>query len=48
MIGNPSYPTYQVFLAIAVAALVTGLQMPLFIRLMRHEGVGQQIRAVSG
>ena len=45
MIGNPAYPTYQVFLAVAVAALVTGLLMPLFIRLMRHEGVGQQIRA---
>lgn len=45
MIGNPSYPTYQVFLAIAIAALVTGLLMPPFIRLMRHEGVGQQIRA---
>lgn len=45
MIGNPSYPTYQVFLAIAVAAVVTGLLMPPFIRLMRHEGVGQQIRA---
>lgn len=45
MIGNPAYPTYQVFLAIAVAAVVTGLLMPLFIRLMRHEGLGQQIRA---
>lgn len=45
MIGNPAYPTYQVFPAIAVAALVTGLLMPLFIRLMRREGVGQQIRA---
>ncbi|MBM6774963.1 phospho-N-acetylmuramoyl-pentapeptide-transferase [Olsenella profusa] len=45
MIGNPSYPTYQVFLAIAVAAIVTGLLMPLFIRLMRYEGVGQQVRA---
>lgn len=45
LIGNPDYPTYQVFLAIGVAALVTGLAMPLFIRLMRHEGVGQQIRA---
>ena len=45
MIGNPSYPTYQVFLAIGIAALVTMLLMPLFIRLMRHEGVGQQIRA---
>lgn len=45
MIGNPAYSTYQVFLAVGVAALVTGLLMPLFIRLMRHEGVGQQIRA---
>ena len=45
VIGNPAYPTYQVFLAVGLAALVTGLLMPLFIRLMRHEGVGQQIRA---
>ena len=45
MIGNPAYPTYQVFLAVGLAALVTGLLMPLFIRLMRYEGVGQQIRA---
>lgn len=45
MIGNPAYPTFQVFLAVGVAALVTGLLMPLFIRLMRYEGVGQQIRA---
>ena len=45
MIGNPAYPTYQVFLAVGLAALVCGLVMPLFIRLMRHEGVGQQIRA---
>ena len=45
MIGNPAYPTYQVFLAVGIAALVTGLVMPLFIRLMRYEGVGQQIRA---
>ena len=45
MIGNPSYPTYQVFLSAAIAALITGLLMPLFIRLMRHEQIGQQIRA---
>ena len=44
MIGNPAYPTYQVFLAVGIAALVTGLVMPLFIRLMRYEGIGQQIR----
>ncbi len=45
IIGNPAYPTYQVFLALAIAAAVTGLLMPLFIRLMKREGVGQQIRA---
>lgn len=45
MIGNPAYPTYQVFLAIAVAAVVTGALMPAFIRVMRKDGVGQQVRA---
>lgn len=45
MIGNPAYPTFQVFLAVGISALVTALLLPLFIRLMRHEGVGQQIRA---
>lgn len=45
MFGNPRYPTYQVFLAAAIAALFTMVLMPLFIRMMRHEGVGQQIRA---
>lgn len=45
MIGNPAYPTYQVFLGIAVGALITGVLMPFFIRLMKREGVGQQIRA---
>ncbi len=45
MIGNPSYPTYQVFLAIGIAGIITIVLMPLFIRLMKREGVGQQIRA---
>ena len=45
MFGNPRYPTYQVFLAAAFAALFTMIIMPLFIKMMRHEGVGQQIRA---
>ena len=45
MLGNPTYPTYQVFVALGLAALVTALCMPLFIRLMKHEGFGQQIRA---
>lgn len=45
MIGNPSYPTYTVFLSVAIAALIVMVLMPLFIRLMKHESVGQQIRA---
>lgn len=45
MLGNPDYPTYQVFLSIGIAAVVSLALMPLFIRLMRREGVGQQIRA---
>lgn len=45
MFGNPMYPTYQIFIAAAIAALVTGAVMPFFIRAMRHEGIGQQIRA---
>lgn len=45
MIGNPAYPSYQVFLAAGIAALITGLLMPFFIRLMKHEKIGQQVRA---
>ena len=45
MFGNPSYPTYQVFLSAGIAALITGLLMPLFIKLMRRKQIGQQIRA---
>ena len=45
MLGNSAYPTYQVFLAVGIAALITGFAMPPFIRLMKHEHVGQQIRA---
>ena len=45
MFGNPSYPTYQVFLSAAIAAVLTAALMPLFIRFMKREGVGQQIRA---
>ncbi|CRH61302.1 phospho-N-acetylmuramoyl-pentapeptide-transferase [Chlamydia trachomatis] len=39
------YPTYQVFLAVGIAACIAAGLMPLFIRLMRMEGFGQQIRA---
>ncbi|MDY4523236.1 MAG: phospho-N-acetylmuramoyl-pentapeptide-transferase [Atopobium sp.] len=45
MFGKPSYPSYQVFLAIGLSAIIVLILMPLFIKLMRREGVGQQIRA---
>lgn len=45
MLGNPQYPTYQIFLALFVSALIAAALMPLWIRLLKHEGIGQQIRA---
>jgi len=45
MIGNPAYPTYQVFLSAGLAAIVVMVLMPFFIRLMKHEKIGQQVRA---
>lgn len=45
LIGNPAYPTYQVFLGVFIAALITALIMPAFIRVMKSGGIGQQIRA---
>lgn len=45
LIGNPKYPTYQVFLAVFICALLTAIIMPMFIRMMKNGGIGQQIRA---
>ena len=45
MIGNPSYPTYQVFLALGISVVLVLALMQPFINLMRRGGVGQQIRA---
>ena len=45
MLGNPAYPTYQVFLAIFISAVIAGLIMPLWIRFLKKDGIGQQIRA---
>lgn len=44
LIGS-QYPTYQVFVALFVAGMLTALAMPIFIRLMRRDGIGQQVRA---
>ena len=45
MLGNPAYPTYQVFLALGIAAIITAAIMPFWIRLLKVEGIGQQVRA---
>ena len=45
MLGNPAYPTYQAFLALGIAAVVALVLMPLWIRLLKFEGIGQQVRA---
>ncbi len=45
MLGNPSYPTYQAFLSLFIGALVCMALMPLWIRLLKVEGIGQQVRA---
>ena len=45
LIGNPAYPTYQVFVALILAAVFTAAVMPFFIRFMKTGGIGQQIRA---
>ena len=45
MFFNPAYPTYQAFVALGIAAIVTALLMPLWIKLLKIEGIGQQVRA---
>lgn len=44
MLGNPQYPSYQVFLSAALSALLVLVIMPFFVKLLRREGIGQQIR----
>jgi len=39
------YPTFQVFLALAAAVALVALLTPLFIRLLNHRQIGQQVRA---
>lgn len=45
MIGNSAYPTYQAFLALGIAAIISAILMPLWIRALKFEGIGQQVRA---
>ena len=43
--AGSQYPTYLVFVAVFVAGLITAAIMPAFIRIMRKDGIGQQVRA---
>lgn len=45
MISLAQYPTYQVFLAVAIAMVATAVLFPLWIRLLRVKNIGQQVRA---
>ena len=45
MIISSDDPTYVVFLAVFVAAAVTLVLMPFWIKLLRYRKIGQQIRA---
>ena len=45
MFGNPSYPMYQAFLGLGIAAIIAMLLMPWWIKLLKVEGIGQQVRA---
>lgn len=45
MFGNPSYPTYQAFLGLGISAVIALALMPFWIRLLKVEGIGQQVRA---
>jgi phospho-N-acetylmuramoyl-pentapeptide-transferase len=39
------YPTYQVFLAVVIAMVSAAALFPLWIRLLRVQNIGQQVRA---
>ena len=45
MLAVPAYPTYTIFLAFGMAVVVAILLMPPFIRFMKRDGIGQQVRA---
>lgn len=45
MLAIAAYPTYTLFLAFGFSAVFTLLVMPLFIRFLKKDGIGQQIRA---
>jgi len=44
MIAVFKYPTYQIFITAVLALVITAILTPLWIRLLRKEGLGQVIR----
>lgn len=45
MLGTPQYPTYTVFLTFGCAVILAIVLMPPFIRFLKKDGIGQQVRA---
>lgn len=45
ILGNPLYPTYQAFVAAGISAAIAAALMPPWIRILKYEGIGQQVRA---
>jgi phospho-N-acetylmuramoyl-pentapeptide-transferase len=41
----PRYPTFQLFLSLAIAMFITIVATPLLIRILRHRNIGQVVRA---
>lgn len=44
MINFLRYPTYQIFLTAILALVITALLTPIWIKLLRREGIGQVVR----
>ncbi|MDO5044602.1 MAG: phospho-N-acetylmuramoyl-pentapeptide-transferase [Coriobacteriia bacterium] len=42
--GSANYPTYQVFIALFISALITAFLMPFWIKLLTYRKIGQQVR----
>lgn len=45
MLTIATYPTYTLFLAFGFSTIFTLVVMPFFIRMLKRDGIGQQIRA---
>lgn len=45
MLAITAYPTYTLFLSFATATILVLIAMPLFIKFLKRDGIGQQVRA---